>query len=80
MDGKIYYQVILIDTEAGTYKTAAGNGTVARKFKTQWEAEDDCANWALMFQPLPNLHLGVQEVRSTPMPGHKPVNDYKQGE
>ena len=80
MDGKIYYQVILIDTEAGTYKTAAGNGAVAHKFKTQWEAEDDRANWALMYQPLPHLRLGVQEVRSTPMPGHKPVNDYKQGE
>ena len=80
MDGKLYYQVIVIDTETNTYRTAAKDATTARKFTTLWEAEDDRANWALMLQPLPNLHLGVQEVRSTPMPGHKPVNDYKQGE
>lgn len=79
MDGKIYYQVILINTETDTYEAANGNGATARKFKTLWEAEDDCANWALMFQPLPHLRLGVHEVRSTPMPGSKPISHYAQG-
>ena len=81
MGGKLYYQVILINPEDNTYAAARlWDGSVASKHRTLWEAEDDCANWALMLQPLPNIHLGVQEVRSTPMPGHKPVNDYKQGE
>ena len=78
MDGKIYYQPIAIDTEAGTYKAA--EGWPARKFQTLWEAEDACAEIAKGAQGIPpHIHLGVQEVRSTPMPGHKPVADYKQG-
>lgn len=77
MDGKIYYQPIVIDTGAGMYRTIR-NGI---KFKTAWEAEDELLHLASrMGEQEAHLHLGVQEVRSTPMPGHKPVNDYKQGE
>ena len=83
MDGKLYYQAIVINTEAGTYKAAElWDGSTAKKRTTQWEAEDDLSSWARSApRDLPeHIHLGVQEVRSTPMPGHKPVNDYKQGE
>ena len=79
MDGKLYYQVILIDTEAGTYRAAGlWDGSTAKKHKTQWEAEGDLAFWAReLHHDLPDhFHLGVQEVRSIPMPGHKPVTDY----
>ena len=42
MDGKIYYQPIAIDTEAGMYRTIR-NGI---KFKTAWEAEDELLHLA----------------------------------
>ena len=77
MDGKLYYQPIVIDTEAGMYR-AIQNGI---KFKTAWEAEDELPHVAIqMGEQEAHLHLGAQEVRSTPMPVHKPVTDYKQGE
>ena len=76
MDGKVYYQPIVIDTETGTYSPIRDG----IKFKTAWEAEDKLPRVARqMEEQEAHLHLGVQEVRSTPMPGHKPVSDYKQG-
>lgn len=82
MDGKIYYQVILINPEDNTYAAARlWDGSIASKHRTLWEAEADMTDWAeWLGKSSEHLHLGVQEVRSTPMPGHKPVADYKQGE
>lgn len=80
MDGKTYYQVIVIDTETDTYQAAKlWDGSPARKFTTLWEAEDNRAEWAQALVDLPHIHLGVQEVRSHPMPGSIPIAHYKQG-
>src|SRR5690606_16015373 len=79
MDGKIYYQVVTIDTRTGAYRASElWDGSTAKKHKTQWEAEGDLAFWAReLRRDLPTyFHLGVQEVRSKVMPGHKPANDY----
>lgn len=59
---RIYYQVVLVDNDKGTFHPANGNGTTAEKRETLQEAMKEMQSWGLMFNESQNLSLAVQAV------------------
>lgn len=59
------YQVVLVDSERGTFSPASGNGSTAKLRQTYAEAQSDLRAWSLMFRDLPRLQLAIQHVDCT---------------